>query len=377
MALAARPFQAKDIEEAVELCFQRGWTDGLPVVPPTRGAIERVLAYLGRDSKEVVGIIPPRNGVATVEKIAINCVMAGCRPEYVPVVIAAIEAMLEERFNLNGVQTTTHCCAPLVIVSGPAVKALGFNTKEGAFGHGSRANATIGRAVRLILWNVGGGYPGEPCKTTHGHPGYYSFCIAEDQDANPWDPLHVERGFKAEDTVVTVTATEAPHSITSGAGYSPAADVIFVLADAVAVLASANANGGDMVLALGPMAAKNLADAGLTKADVKREIMRQATRPVRDMKRRRSLAETHPMHWSNVVDAKDDDARAPFVRSPDNLVMLTTGGWGSGGGFCSLCPGWGPPGGYTVSRRVQFPDEPPMNADRRRNLSTQRRRGRK
>lgn len=355
MELGSRAFEAKDIEEAVELCYRQGWTDGLPVVPPTRGAIERILAYLGRDPKEVIGIIPPRNGVATVEKIAINCVMAGCQPEYVPVVMAAVEAMLEEPFNLNGVQTTTHCCAPLLIVSGPAVKTLGFNTREGAFGHGSRANATIGRAVRLVLWNLGGGFPGEPCKTTHGHPGYYSFCIAEDQDSNPWEPLHVERGFKPGDTVVTVTATEAPHSITSGAGYSPAEDVLFVLADAIAVLASANSNGGDMVLALGPMAAKNLADAGLAKADVKREIMRQATRPVRDMKRRRSLAATHPMHWSKVVDPDDDEARAPFVRSPENLVMLTTGGWGSGGGFCSLCPGWGPPGGYTVSTRVQFP----------------------
>src|SRR4029077_3949179 len=131
------------------VCYHQKWTDGLPVVPPTRGAIERILAYLKRDPGEVIGIVPPRNGMATIEKIAINCVMAGCKPEYVPIVLAAVEAVLEEGFNLNGVQTTPHACRPLVVVSGPAVKAMGFNVKEGALGHGCRASATIGRALRL------------------------------------------------------------------------------------------------------------------------------------------------------------------------------------------------------------------------------------
>ena len=166
-------------------------------MPPTRGAIEHILKHLKRDPGEVVGVVPPRNGVATIEKIAINCVMAGCKPEYVPIVIAAVEAVLEEEFNLNGVQTTTHACAPLIVVSGPAVKKSRVQLKEGSLGHGCRAAATIGRALRLVLWNIGGGFPGEPCKTTLGHPGYFSFCVAEDQDANPWEALHVERGFDA------------------------------------------------------------------------------------------------------------------------------------------------------------------------------------
>jgi hypothetical protein len=357
MHLASRIVEAQDLEAAVELCFQNKWTDGLPVVPPTRGAIERILAWLKRDPQEVVGIVPPRNGVATIEKIAINCAMAGCRPEYVPVVIAAVEAMLEERFNLNGVQTTTHACAPLAIVSGPAVKTLGFNTREGALGHGCRASATIGRAVRLVLWNVGGGFPGEPCKTTLGHPGYFSFCVAEDADSNPWEPLHVERGFGPEETVVTVTATTAPQSVATGAGYSPAADVLYLLADSINTLGSNNITGGDAVLILCPMAAKSLADSGLSKLDVKREIVRLATRPVHEAKRRRSISKTHPMHWSHVVDENDDHALVPFVRDPENLVMLVTGGWGSGAGFCALCAGWGALGGYTVSRRVRFADD--------------------
>lgn len=355
MNLASRIFESPDLESAVEFCYQRGWTDGLPVVPPTAGAVERILDYLGREPQDVVGVIAPRNGIATVEKIAVNCVMAGCKPEYVPIVLAALDAMLEESFNLNGVQTTTHSCAPLVIVSGPAVKQLGFNTREGAFGHGCRASAAIGRAVRLVLWNIGGGYPGEPCKTTLGHPGYYSFCVAEDAAANPWQPLQVDRGFGPHDTAVTVVAAEGPRLIVTGAGISSAENTLYVLADSIAALGSANLGGGDMVLVLGPMAARNLSDAGLTKTDVKREIMRLATCSVRDAKRRPVLPEAHPMHWNKVADANDDDARVPFVRSPENLVVLVTGGWGASGAMCALCPGWGADRGAMASRRVAFP----------------------
>lgn len=355
MQLASRIVEAADLEAAVELCFENKWTDGLPVVPPTRGAIERILDYLERDPQEVVGVVPPRNGVATIEKIAINCAMAGCRPQYVPIVIAAVEAMLEERFNLNGVQTTTHACAPLVMVSGPAVRALGFNTREGALGHGCRASATIGRAVRLVLWNIGGGFPGEPCKTTLGHPGYFSFCVAEDAESNPWEALHEERGFAKDETVVTVTATTAPQSVATGAGYSPPQDVLYILADSISTLGSNNITGGEAVLVMCPMAAKSLADAGLSRLDVKNEIARLATRPVHEAKRRRSISKTHPMHWSHVVDENDDNAPVPFLRSAENLVLLVTGGWGSGAGFCAVCAGWGALGGWTVSRRVAFP----------------------
>ncbi|MBI2862410.1 MAG: hypothetical protein HYX89_06300 [Chloroflexi bacterium] len=358
MQLKSRMFEVTDIEAAVEFCYQQGWTDGLPVVPPTQVAIERIIEHLGRDPQDVVGVIPPRDGIATIEKIAINCVMAGCLPEYVPIVIAAVEAMLEESFNLNGVQTTTHCCAPLVMVSGPAVKQFGFNTKECALGHGSRANATIGRAVRLVLWNIGGGYPGEPCKTTHGHPGYYSYCIAEDQESNPWEPLHVERGFEPGDTVVTVTAVEAPHSTSASAGVGSPEVSLRLLADAIAVLGSNNGSyGGDMVLVLSPQTSHNLARGGLSKLDVKRELMRLATRPVREVKLHAASAEDSPLHWNKIVDANDEDALVPFIRSPENLVIINTGAWGSIGGFSAICPGWGDLGGLTQTKRVRFPDK--------------------
>jgi hypothetical protein len=355
MELVAQGFEAADLEAAVELCYQQRWTDGLPVIPPTRGAVERIINYIKRDPKEVVGIIAPRDGIATIEAIAINCVMAGCKPEYVPIVITAIEAICEEQFNLNGVQTTTHSCAPLVIVSGPAVKQLGFNTKECAFGHGCRPSATIGRAVRLVLWNVGAGIPGEPCKTTLGHPGYYSFCVAEDADANPWEGLNVEYGFTADDTLVTVASVEGPRLVGTGGGYSPAEDVMFMIADSIAMLGCNNIAGGDLAMVMSPMAAKNLSSAGLSKADVKRGIARLATRAVRDVKRRRSISEDHPMHWSKIADPNNDDALFPFVRSVDNLIMLVAGGWGSGGAFCAVCPGWGANRSRTVRRRVVFP----------------------
>ncbi len=356
MRLTSRVFEVADMAAAIDFCYEKKWTDGLPVIPPTTDAVRRIIDHLKRDPSDIVGVIPPRDGLATIESIAINCVMAGCQPEYAPIVIAIVEAMLVDRFNLNGVQTTTHGGAPLAVVSGPAVKKLGFNTKEGTFGHGCRPSATIGRAVRLILWNIGGGYPGEPCKTTHGHPGYYSFCIAEDQDMNPWEPLQVERGYRADDTIVTVTAVEAPRSIGCGAGYSPIEDVLFCIADSIAVVGCQAVTGGDMVLVLSPMAAQSLAAAGLTKWGVKLELMRLATRPVRDMKRRRALSATHPAHWSKIADENDDHAEIPFIRDVENLIILVAGGWGSGSAFCSLCTGWGVHGGFATSKRVEFPN---------------------
>ncbi|HEY6364856.1 MAG TPA: hypothetical protein VI585_08695, partial [Candidatus Binatia bacterium] len=174
--------EAEDYETAVEEIYRLGWTDGLPVILPTPRLVQRILDYLGRDAQQVIGIIPPYQGVATMEKIAVNCVMAGCLPEYVPVVLAALRAMLTDRFNLNGVQATTHCAAPLLIVSGPAVERLGFNSRDNVFAGGCRANAAVGRAIRLILWNIGGGRAGELDKAVLGHPGKWSYCIAEEKE---------------------------------------------------------------------------------------------------------------------------------------------------------------------------------------------------
>ncbi|MGH7645265.1 MAG: hypothetical protein ACREMR_06735, partial [Gemmatimonadales bacterium] len=194
MKLVSETLSIDDYEQAVELFFERGWTDGLPVVLPTRPRVEAMIAYVGRDPQESLGPVPPKGGEATIEKLAINAAMGGCRPEHFPVVLAAIEAMMDPAHNLNGVSQTTHMCVSLIIVNGPIARELGFNSRDGVFGNGYRANAAVGRAVRLALWNLGGAVPWDTDKSTLSHPGEYAFCIAEEEKDNPWQPLHVERG---------------------------------------------------------------------------------------------------------------------------------------------------------------------------------------
>ena len=177
--------------DTIEQYFANGWTDGLPIVPPTEELVDRMIAASGRDPLEVLGVVPPRQGVATIEAIATNAVMAGCRPAYMPVVVTAVEALLDERFDVQGLQATSDPAAPLVIVSGPVVQQVGMNHGIGLFGHGSRANATIGRAVRLVLVNVGGGHPDSGDKSTLESPSKYSYCI--DRKSTRLNSSHSDR----------------------------------------------------------------------------------------------------------------------------------------------------------------------------------------
>jgi hypothetical protein len=190
-----RVIVADNPETIFQLFIARGWMDGLPFIPPRDERVARMLAYADRDPKEVVAVLPPRWGEATLEKIAVNAVMAGCLPQYLPVVMTAVSAMAEEAFNLYAVQATTHPCTPLILVNGPMAKELNINGRYNALGQGWRANATIGRAIRLILLNIGGGEPGVLDRATVGHPGKYSYCLAENEAENPWIPLHLEKGF--------------------------------------------------------------------------------------------------------------------------------------------------------------------------------------
>lgn len=354
--LASATFEVSDLEAAIEFCYERNWTDGLPVVPPTGPAVQRILAYLRMDPQKVVGPIPPRNGIATVEKIAINCVMAGCRPEHVPIVLAALEAMLEPEFNLVGVQTTTNPCAPLVIVSGPCVSAMGFNTKDCAIGHGSRANAAVGRAIRLILWNIGGGFPGEPCRTTHGHPGYWSYCVAEDQETCPWEPLHVAQGYAPDQSAVTVIAVDGPHATNTGALLNPAEQIFAVLADGVARLGSNNMLGGSMALILSPMSAKRFAEAGQTRASIAEQVAKRSTRRAGEMRQHRFIDHMLPAQRAR-LDALGDDEPFAYFTDASGIVVLVSGSWGAVGGYAAICPGWGHFGGHPQSRRIHFPEE--------------------
>jgi len=176
---------ATDVSDAIELMFETGWTDGLPVVPPSESLVRKFVESTGRGGDELIAELPPLGGRATVERIAVNAVMAGCVPEHMPVIITALEAMMDDRFNLRGVMCSTGIHTPLLIVNGPIVKELDINGGYNCFGSGWRANATIGRAVKLALLNLGGAIPGETNKATFGHPGAYTYCVAEDEDANP------------------------------------------------------------------------------------------------------------------------------------------------------------------------------------------------
>ena len=203
-----------DFDAINRLYRERRWSDGLPVVPPTRERVARMLAHTKRARDEIVADIAPGYGAATVEHIAVNAVLAGCDPEYLPVVIAAVEAVAAPEFNLQGIQATTNPVAIWIIINGPVVQRLQVNAAFNCLGEGAWANATIGRALRLILRNIGGALPGEMDRATHGQPGKYTFCCAENEAANPWAPLHVERGFAAECSTVTAVGAEGrPSSV--------------------------------------------------------------------------------------------------------------------------------------------------------------------
>ena len=351
--------EVASLEEAHEAMFELGWTDGLPAIPPTRALVESALDYLGRGPQEVIGEIPPKNRIATVEKVVVNCVMAGCKPQYVPVVIAAVEAMLDDSFNLNGVQATTNCISPLAIVSGPVVDQLGFNAGDNVFGGGSMANATVGRAIRLVLWNIGGGYAGEIDRATLGHPGKFSFCIAENSADSPWGPIHQDQGFSDNASCVTVFACEAPHHIATGSGYVLTAnDVLSVVADSIATAGSATMNGGGQVLlVLGPMTAQKLADDGYDKGLIRTGIKELARRPVKLMRSNKFLNPEHPFHWAHLVDPDDHDAMIPALRNADDLLVMVAGGWGSGSGFNAVCHGWMQAGGLAQTREIVMPEK--------------------
>ena len=266
-------------EEIDGLYQERGWTDGLPIVPPTEIAVLEFLNATDRDPREVIGVLPPRQGEATVERIAANAVMAGCCPEYFPVVLAAIEALADPLFNLDSVQATTHPVAPLIVVNGPIVREIGLNGGYNAFGQGCRANVTIGRAVRLVLMNVGGGLPGSGDRATQGSPAKLAYCVAENEAGSPWEPLHVEAGFPRDASVVTVFGCEGPHNIQDH--YSNTAlGVLRTVAGAMGQAGSNNLLGwGWPLLSLGPEHAATIARDGYGKKAVKEFLFEHARFP--------------------------------------------------------------------------------------------------
>lgn len=298
----------------------RGWSDGLPAVPPTPERVARMIAGADRVSSLELGAMPPKHGIVTVEALAVNAVMAGCRPEHFAVVLTAVEAMLDPAFNLFAVQSTTHPCSPLLVVNGPIAAELGVNSRYGAFGPGHRANATIGRAVRLAMLNIGGASPGVLDRSTQGQPSKYSFCVAENEAESPWEPLHVERGCEPGQSAVTVVGCENPHNINDHVS-GDAAGILVTVAGSLANMGSNNAylHGGP-VLALGPEHAAILGNEGLSKDDVRQYVFEHARVP-REIWERGGMA---GMFESDMGDLDE----MPIISRPDDLLVMVLGGFG-------------------------------------------------
>jgi hypothetical protein len=270
--LSSRRIELGAHEDEMESMFDRGWSDGLPLVPPTPERVAHMLTGTTRDATEIVATVPPDLVECTVEKIAVNAVMAGCRPEHLPVVLAAVEAACTDEFNIHGVLATTMPVGPVVIVNGPITRAIGMNGNGNALGQGNRANATIGRALQLVIRNVGGGRPGGVDRATHGNPGKYTFCFAEDEHGSPWEPLHVSRGFNTEQSAVTLFAGEGPRVVVDQLSREADSLARTYAACLRTVAHPKTVVAIDAVLVVGPEHARVLRDAGWDRAQLHAEL---------------------------------------------------------------------------------------------------------
>ena len=301
--------------DAFETLYARGVTDGLPVIPPTAARVRAAVEASGRAGDELIGLVAPGLGRATVEKIAINAVMAGCRPEYLPAVIAGVEAICDPAFALVGVSGTTDAVAPLLILNGPVRTRLEVNCGTGVFGPGFRANATMGRAVRLVWANVGGA--GATSMSTFAQTGRYTFCIGEYEEESPWEPLHAEHGFAPGDSTVAALAAEPPQ-VVCDASHRTAREIAETIARSGEAIASHIRGAfGDAVLAIAPEHARTIAGDGWSKADL-REFVWERTR------------------------VETGGAPAPKFREPANIKIIVAGG--TAGRFSAWIPGWPFPG---------------------------------
>lgn len=328
-----------DWEQAVDYCHEQGWTDGLPVNPPTREAVDRMLSGTFRDPHELIALVPPKWGRATVERIAANAVMAGCKPEYMPVILAALDALMDDRFNLHGVQCTTHVATPFVVINGPLAKELGFHGGHNCFGNGFRANASVGRAVRFIMTNLGGAAPGVLDKATFGHPGKFSYCVAENEEASPWEPYSVARGFTPTDSTVTVFAAEAPHNINNHGSDDPYS-LLYTVAHTMATLGTNNIYlGADCFLVFGQEHANILARDGWNRRHIQQYLFEHARRPIHELKVGGMYGkDLHRNLWPRWIDRSDMNAMVPVVRQPEDIQIMVAGGAGRHSLFI---PGWG------------------------------------
>ena len=344
------------ISQVNDYFYDQGWTDGLPIVPPTEDLVLEMLEACQVSGTSVLGRIPPLDGTVTVEKVAINSVMAGCKPDYFPVVLAAVKAVLQPQFNVGSITTTTGGAAPVVIVSGPVADRLGIHGGTAVFGSGHRANATIGRALRLIMVNLGGGHPDTGDKSTLGSPAKYSYCVGVDVDT-PWAPVHTESGFDPQDSCVTVYAADAPRG-NNPAGSGSMEFALWILADSMSNLNHNIIAGGKAVVVISPLIAHQLSGEGWTKEEVKSYLFERARVPVERVRRYKELRygraaeDADPYDWPKWLNVDEPGVTVPVVRTPENIMVLVAGDPGrSRSAYCPARPYNSP-----VTKRVYLPE---------------------
>lgn len=343
MTQAQQSFRVgSNLEDYQDLVAAKGWGDGLPVVPPTPARVGAMLDAVGHPADLSLGQMPPSRRETTVQAVAVNAVMAGCRPEHFAVVVAAVGAVLDPAFNLYGIQATTNPVAPLVLVNGPVAGELGFNAGSNAFGTGWPANATVGRALRLAMSNIGDAKPDGSDRATHGFPGKFTFCAAENEAASPWPPFHVSRGFEATDSVVTVMGIAQFHNIVEFVATAPE-EILAVLAANLAVPGTNNISyGGEPALALCPEHAAILGSGGYDRADIAAYLFEQA---------RCDLSGSPPAVQAMLASRRPSWCRIedwPICDRAEDLLIFVCGGPGT---HSLSLPSFGPT--TAISRKVE------------------------
>jgi hypothetical protein len=331
--LASRRVELGELEDEMEAMFDRGWTDGLPVVAPTEARVLRMLGGTTRPPDDPVAVIPPDLHECTVEKVAVNAVMAGCKPEYLPVVLAAVESACTDEFNMHGLLATTYFSGPMVIVNGPVASAIGMNSGLNALGQGNRANATIGRALQLVVRNVGGGRPGGVDRATLGNPGKYTFCFAENEAGSPWEPLSVERGMPADQSAVTLFAAAGLQPVVDQLSRTPES-----LARTFAACLRTNAHpklplAFDAVLVVSPEHGRVFREAGWDKTRLRSELGSLLMLPGADLVRGASgIDDGIPEGLRDVTVPKFRDGGLLIVHAGGTAGLFSAiiGGWASG-----------------------------------------------
>ena len=344
--LSARRIRVPSGDDPFEFMAAQGLDDGLPVVPPTEERVLRMLSGTTRAASDVVAHVPPNLTPATVEKIAVNAVMAGCRPEYLPVVIAAAEAACTDTFNLHGVLATTYFATPVIVVNGPIRHEIGLNCGRNLFGQGFRANASIGRALQLLVRNVGGGKPGGVDMSMLGQPGKFTCCVGENEEESDWAPLHVERGFPADTSTVTVFAGEAPRAIRDQLSRT-ARSLGASMGLCLEAMAHPKLHGmGEVLLVVGPEHARTFARDGYTKTDLRARIQEVTARPLRELlpddecQKGMALGAVPTALLGpdgQPTPAALDTPVSKFSRDEDILIMV---GGGTAGKFSAVLGGW-------------------------------------